>query len=89
MPLSFLEIIQAYESAKLAKANSVVYMEDLRIKNMSKSAKGGTAEPGNNVAAKSGLNRAILDCWWGAFGTMLEYKTQVLRVNPKHTTQHL
>ena len=77
------------ESTKLAKANSIVYMEDLKIKHMSKSAKGSAAEPGNNVAAKSGLNRAILDCWWGAFGTMLEYKTQVLRVNPKHTTQHL
>jgi putative transposase len=65
----------------------MVYMEDLKIKNMSKSAKGTAEEHGKNVAAKSGLNRSILDCGWGNFGTMLEYKTEVLKVNPKHTSQ--
>lgn len=75
------------ESTKLAKANSIVYMEDLKIKNMSKSAKGTTDAHGKNVAAKSGLNRSILDCGWGNFGTMLEYKTEVFKVNPKHTSQ--
>ena len=75
------------ESTRIAKQNSMVYMEDLKIKNMSKSAKGTAEEHGKNVAAKSGLNRSILDCGWGNFGTMLEYKTEVLKVNPKHTSQ--
>ena len=62
-------------------------MEDLKIKNMSKSARGTAEEHGKNVAAKSGLNRSILDCGWGNFGILLEYKTAVLKVNPKHTSQ--
>jgi len=75
------------ESTRIAKQNSIVYMEDLKIKNMSRSAKGSAEEHGKNVAAKSGLNRSILDCGWGAFGTMLEYKTNVIKINPKHTSQ--
>ena len=75
------------ESTKIAKANFMVCMEDLKIKNMSKSAKGNAEEHGKNVAAKSGLNRSILDCGWGNFGILLEYKTNVIRVNPKHTSQ--
>lgn len=75
------------ESTKLAKANSLVFVEDLKIKNMSKSAKGTLEDPGRSVSAKSGLNRAILDCGWGTFRTMLEYKTQVVSVDPKYTSQ--
>ena len=75
------------ESTRIAKANSIVYMEDLKIRNMSKSAKGTAEEPGKNVSAKSGLNRSMLDCGWGSFGTMLEYKTKIIKVNPKHTSQ--
>lgn len=75
------------ESTRIAKQNSMVYMEDLKIKNMIKSAKGNAEEYGKNVASKSGLNRSILDCGWGNFGTMLEYKTEVLKVNPRHTSQ--
>ncbi|WP_044414287.1 RNA-guided endonuclease InsQ/TnpB family protein, partial [Thiomicrospira microaerophila] len=49
-------------------------------------------QPGKNVKAKSGLNKAILDQGWGMFVQMLEYKQawlggEVLKVNPKHTSQ--
>lgn len=33
------------------------------------------------------LSRNILDSGWGTFFEMLEYKTKVIRVNPKHTSQ--
>jgi putative transposase len=52
-------------STGLARRFDVIRFEDLRIKTMTRSA-GGTAEnPGRNVAAKSGLNRAILAQGWG------------------------
>ena len=49
-------------------------LEDLQIRNMSRSAKGTVEEPGKNVAPKAGLNKAILDQGWGMFRHMLEYK---------------
>lgn len=41
---------------------------------MSKSAKGNAEQHGKNVAAKSGLNRSILDQSWFEFRRQLEYK---------------
>jgi putative transposase len=41
---------------------------------MSKSASGTQASPGKKVAAKSGLNKAILDQGWFEFRRQLEYK---------------
>jgi putative transposase len=63
-------------SYELSKNHGVVVMEDLRVKNMSKSASGTIEDPGKNVAQKSGLNRAILRQGWGTFRIMMEYKTQ-------------
>jgi putative transposase len=57
-----------------AKNHGVILVEDLRIRNMTRSARGSLEEPGTNVAAKSGLNRAILGAGWGRFVTMLSYK---------------
>ncbi len=54
----------------------MIYIEDLQVANMSKSAKGTAEQHGNNVAAKSGLNRAILDQSWFEFRRQLDYKTQ-------------
>jgi len=46
--------------------------EDLRIENMTRSAKGTIEKPGTNVAQKSGLNRSILDAAWGQFQRTLD-----------------
>ena len=46
----------------------VIALEDLRLKNMTRSAKGDAQEPGRNVKAKSGLNRALLDAGIGDAG---------------------
>jgi putative transposase len=45
----------------VSKNHAMIVIEDLKVSSMSKSAAGTVDEPGRNVAAKSGLNRAILD----------------------------
>jgi putative transposase len=61
-------------TARITKNHGVVVVEDLRVKNMSASAKGTTDNPGKNVKAKSGLNKSILDQGWYEFRRQLEYK---------------
>ncbi|MFU2135697.1 RNA-guided endonuclease InsQ/TnpB family protein [Gallibacterium anatis] len=63
-------------SSKISKNHAMIYIEDLQVANMSKSAKGTAEQHGKNVAAKSGLNRAILDQSWFEFRRQLDYKTQ-------------
>jgi putative transposase len=79
-------------STKLSKNHGLVTLENLKIKNMSKSAKGNAESHGRNVKAKSGLNREILFQGWGLFAAMLEYKTfwnggSFELVNPKMTSR--
>lgn len=63
-------------STHISKNHAMIYIEDLQVANMSKSAKGTAEQHGKNVAAKSGLNRAILDQSWFEFRRQLDYKTQ-------------
>ena len=70
----------------------MVVVEELQVKNMSKSAKKNEESPGKNVKAKSGLNRGILDQGWSLFSSMLDYKLEELgghlvKVSPHHTSQ--
>lgn len=58
----------------LAKSHGLVVIEDLRVVNMTRSAKGTVEHPGTGVGQKSGLNRAILAQGWGDFAQMLDYK---------------
>ena len=61
-------------STTISQNHAFVCIEDLRVRNMSKSATGDTEKPGKNVRAKSGLNKAILDQGWFEFRRQLEYK---------------
>jgi IS605 OrfB family transposase len=79
-------------STQLSKRHAMIVVEDLKVKNMSKSARGNSEKHGKQVKQKSGLNKAILDKGWGMFVNMLEYKQawsggEVLKVDPKYTSQ--
>jgi putative transposase len=62
------------ESHRYAQNHGAVIVERLDIRSMIASARGTTEQPGTNVRAKAGLNRAILDGGWGRFVEMLRYK---------------
>lgn len=79
-------------SNTISKNHAMIAVEDLKISNMSKSAKGTADAPGRNVRAKSGLNKSILDQGWGEFRRQLEYKTAwrggyFVAVDPKNTSR--
>ena len=79
-------------STQIVNNHDIVIVEDLKITNMTKSAKGTVEEPGKNVKQKSGLNRAILSEGWAYFFKCLEYKLEnkggvFKKVSPKHTSQ--
>jgi putative transposase len=62
-------------SSSISKNHAMIVVEDLKVKNMSRSASGTLEDPGRNVAAKSGLNKAILDQGWGEWRRQLDYKS--------------
>lgn len=79
-------------STVIAKSHGTVFMEDLKTRNMSASAKGTVEKPGRNVRAKSGLNKAIRDQGWYAFQRLLGYKLhdrggRLILVDPAYTSQ--
>jgi len=72
--------------------HAVVVVEELRVRNMTKSAAGICAAPGKHVRDKAGLNKAILDQGWFGFRRQLAYKLawkggELIAVPPHHTSQ--
>lgn len=79
------------ETAAIARRFAFIAVEDLRLKNMTASARGTITEPGVNVRQKAGLNRAMLDVAPGKFVELLVYKAEraggrVEKVNPRGTS---
>jgi transposase len=76
-------------STDLARRFDVIRVEDLRIRNMTRSAKGTAGRPGRNVAQKAGLNRGIARSGWGILLRRLEEKApgRVEKVPPAYTSQ--
>ena len=79
-------------STTISKNHAMVCIEDLQVRNMSKSAAGSTEKPGMKVRAKSGLNKSILDQGWFEFRCQLDYKLvwkggHLIAVPPKNTSR--
>ena len=79
-------------STAISKNHAMVCIEDLQIRNMSKSASGTVEAPGRNAKAKSGLNKSILDQGWYEFRRQLEYKLAwnggiLVTVPPQNTSR--
>ena len=74
----------------ISQNHAMVCIEDLQVRNMSKSAAGTSEAPGKNVRAKSGLNKSILDQGWFEFRRQLAYKLAwnggMLVAVPPHNT---
>lgn len=76
----------------LVKNQDLIVLENLKVKNMTKSSKGTIEQHGKNVVQKSGLNRSILENNWGQLKQMIEYKCELygkhlVLVNPKNTSR--
>jgi putative transposase len=76
-------------STDIARRFDLVRVEDLKIGNMTRSAKGTAGDPGRNVRAKAGLNREILRSGWGLLLRRLQDKApgRVEKVKPQFTSQ--
>jgi transposase len=76
-------------STDLVRRFDVIRVEDLRIQDMTRSAKGSLGQPGRNVAAKAGLNREIMRSGWGLLVRRLEDKApgRIQKVTSAYTSQ--
>ena len=76
-------------STGIARRFDVIRVEDLKIGNMTRSARGTREIPGRNVRQKAGLNRGILRSGWGLLVRRLEDKApgRVEKIKPALTSQ--
>jgi putative transposase len=79
-------------STAISQNHAMVCIEDLQVRNMSRSAAGSAEAPGRNVLAKSGLNKSILDQGWFEFRRQLDYKLgwrggYLIAVSPHNTSR--
>ena len=63
-------------TTEFVRNHDFIAVEDLRIGDMTRSARGTAERPGRNVAVKSRLNRSIIEQSWGIIAAQLQYKTQ-------------
>jgi putative transposase len=76
-------------STDIARRFDVIRVEDLQIRNMTRSTKGTAQNPGRNVRAKAGLNREIMRSGWGLLVRRLEDKApgRIEKIHPAYTSQ--
>lgn len=76
----------------LVRRFGLIAIEDLAIRNMTRSAAGTIENPGTGVAQKRGLNRSITEQTWGLIRQQLTCKAawagrELVVVDPKFTSQ--
>ena len=79
-------------SSRISRNHAMIAIEDLQVRNMSRSVAGTHHAPERIAKAKSCLNRSILDQGWYEFRRQLEYKVAwrgglVVAVPPQYTSQ--
>ncbi len=79
-------------SAVMAKRYAFIAVENLKLRNMTRSAAGTVDDPGKNVRQKAGLNRSLLDAAPGRLIELITYKAEraggmVVKVDPRRTSQ--
>jgi transposase len=76
-------------STAIARRFDVICVEDLQVRNMTRSAKGTAGNPGRSVRAKAGLNRQILRSGWGLLVRRRADKApgRVEKIKPAFTSQ--
>jgi putative transposase len=77
---------------KLVERFDLIAHEDLRVRDMMRSARGTATEPGTGVAAKRALNREIADQGWSQMLSFLAYKAEeagrrVVSIPPQNTSR--
>jgi len=78
----------------LVRNYDVICIENLKVKNMVRSAKGTVENPGKRVRQKAGLNRSISSQAWALFRKRLTDKAihatsavELVAINPAYTSQ--
>jgi putative transposase len=76
-------------STDLARRFDLIYIEDLDVRAMTRSAKGTLRQPGRGVQQKARLNRGILAGGWGRLVDRLEHKApgRIHKVAAAYTSQ--
>jgi putative transposase len=76
-------------STDITRRFDLIRVEDLQIRNMTRSARGTRENPGRNVSQKAGLNRSVLRSGWGLLVRRLEEKApgRVEKIKPAFTSQ--
>jgi putative transposase len=76
-------------STDLARRFDVIRLEDLKIKDITRSATGTLAQPGRGIRQKAGLNRGILASGWGLLARRLQDKApgRIEKISPAFTSQ--
>ena len=76
----------------IVRSGSTIVVEDLKLKNMTRSSKGTLAKPGKNVRQKAGLNRVLQDAAPGRLISMIAYKAEsaggrMIKIDPRNTSR--
>ena len=79
-------------STNTSKSHAMIVIEDWRVRNLIKSAKGTEEKHGNNIKAKFGLHKSAQGQDWFEFRKRLEYKqlwscSDLLAVNLRNTSR--